>query len=86
MSSSEHTQPAHVEPVAGDFVSGHPRGRRSSHHHHHEDIDRETKRSQKAASGVIEARPGIIESSNIDPLHHDPSKDDVSTKKEGVGK
>ncbi|KAF8628444.1 hypothetical protein AX15_003959 [Amanita polypyramis BW_CC] len=76
---SNPIQPAHIEPVAGDFVSGQAsHGRRPSHHHHHhEDIDRETKRSQKATAGVIEARPGIIESSNIEPLHHDPSKEDV---------
>ncbi|KAK2466963.1 hypothetical protein APHAL10511_001221 [Amanita phalloides] len=68
MSTSNTTQPV----VSADA----PHGRRGSHHHHHhhEDIDRETKRSQKATAGVIEARPGIIESSNIDPLHHDPSK------------
>lgn len=31
-------------------------------------------RNLKEAAGVIEARPGIIETTNIDPLNHDPNK------------
>jgi len=32
--------------------------------------EREAKRQMRAQAGVIEARPGIIESTNIDPLRH----------------
>lgn len=38
---------------------------------------REAKRSM---AGVVEARPGIIESCNIDPLHKDEEDNDSSIK------
>ncbi|KAM6500571.1 hypothetical protein JOM56_003585 [Amanita muscaria] len=74
MSSNETRSSNPMQPATDDAA----RARRTSHHHRHEDIDREAKRNQRATAGVVEARPGIIESSNIDPLHHDPSKEEVS--------
>ncbi|KAL0579946.1 hypothetical protein V5O48_002030 [Marasmius crinis-equi] len=32
--------------------------------------------TEKQQAGVVEARPGIIESSNIDPLNENSNKDD----------
>ncbi|KAF8636463.1 hypothetical protein AX17_003279 [Amanita inopinata Kibby_2008] len=67
---------SNVEPIASNFVSSPPsHAQHAGHHrHHHPDIDRETKRMQKRTAGVIEARPGIIESTNIDPLNENSNK------------
>jgi len=35
-----------------------------------------TKKADKSQAGVIEAHPGIIESTNIDPLNENSNKDD----------
>ncbi|KJA20205.1 hypothetical protein HYPSUDRAFT_820263 [Hypholoma sublateritium FD-334 SS-4] len=37
---------------------------------------RDARRSMKEQAGVIEAYPGIIESTNIDPLNENSNKDD----------
>ncbi|KAF8590480.1 hypothetical protein K439DRAFT_1651151 [Ramaria rubella] len=38
--------------------------------------DRDAKKAMRGASGVIEARPGIIEDTHIDPLSETSNKDD----------
>ncbi|KAK0210688.1 hypothetical protein DFS33DRAFT_312624 [Desarmillaria ectypa] len=62
------------------FVS-HPT--RKAHHIHFKG-DRQAARAMRQAAGVIEARPGIIESTHIAPLNDDPNGNDDAWKSVGL--
>ncbi|SJL00330.1 uncharacterized protein ARMOST_03643 [Armillaria ostoyae] len=45
--------------------------------------DRQAAHAMRQAAGVIEARPGIIESTHIAPLNDDPNRNDDAWKSVG---
>ncbi|KAF9053607.1 hypothetical protein BDZ89DRAFT_1056191 [Hymenopellis radicata] len=68
-------------PMDTNYVKDPASKRRGSaghhHHHHHKDHDeREAARAYRETAGVIEGRPGIIESTNIDPLNEHSNDND----------
>ncbi|KAK0459660.1 uncharacterized protein EV420DRAFT_1537082 [Desarmillaria tabescens] len=52
-------------------------------HHTHFKGDRQAARAMRQLAGVIEARPGIIESTHIAPLNDDPNMNDDAWKSIG---
>ncbi|KAG7452576.1 uncharacterized protein BT62DRAFT_925136 [Guyanagaster necrorhizus] len=61
-------------PMDTNFASNHTRKARHSGAGAHYKGDRQAARAMRQAAGVIEGRPGIIESTHIDPLNDDPNR------------
>lgn len=55
-----------ADPLAADYAK-HP-STKQKHAGHQSASSRQARHAMKEAAGVIEGRPGIIESTNIDPL------------------
>ncbi|KZT11614.1 uncharacterized protein LAESUDRAFT_741047 [Laetiporus sulphureus 93-53] len=71
----------HSDPLASNFVSnatGAGEGPGFSG-------GREARRNFSKTAGVVEGRPGIIESANIDPLNENSNKDDGWANASGTG-
>ncbi|KAF8515877.1 hypothetical protein JB92DRAFT_44478 [Gautieria morchelliformis] len=66
MASSFVDDPTSSEAGAGAGAGASP----------HFSCDRDAKRAMRGAAGVIEARPGIIEDTHIDPLSETSNEDD----------
>jgi hypothetical protein len=64
------------DPMANNFVSDPTSDDRGAGAGPNFDGDQQAARNFKQTAGVVEGRPGIIESSNIDPLNENSNKDD----------
>ncbi|KAF9069933.1 hypothetical protein BDP27DRAFT_1324830 [Rhodocollybia butyracea] len=69
-------------PLVNNFVADPTTAERGAGAGPNFDGDKQAARNFKETAGVIEGRPGIIETSNIDPLNHDPNKDDWANTKQ----
>ncbi|KAI0654771.1 hypothetical protein C8Q70DRAFT_894382, partial [Cubamyces menziesii] len=84
----------HDNPLAANFVNDPTTGARGAGAGDNFTGHREARRNFSQSAGVVEGRPGIIETTNIDPLNEDSNKDDgwanarsssTSTSASGVG-
>ncbi|KDQ59565.1 hypothetical protein JAAARDRAFT_33142 [Jaapia argillacea MUCL 33604] len=66
----------HADPLAANFVTDPTSETLGAGAGPTFEGDRQAKRNFAQTAGVIEGRPGIIETTNIDPLNEDSNKDD----------
>ncbi|KIK59744.1 hypothetical protein GYMLUDRAFT_654622 [Collybiopsis luxurians FD-317 M1] len=64
------------DPMASNFVTDPTSEDRGAGAGSNFEGDQQAARNFKQTAGVVEGRPGIIESSNIDPLNENSNKDD----------
>lgn len=64
------------DPLASNFVEDPTSEERGAGAGANFGGDRDAKRAMKPSAGVVEARPGIIEDTHIDPLSETSNKDD----------
>ncbi|TFK45990.1 hypothetical protein OE88DRAFT_1668386 [Heliocybe sulcata] len=66
----------HADPLAANFVTDPTTDEMGAGAQSNFDGDRQAKRNFSKTAGVVESRPGIIESTNIDPLNEHSNDDD----------
>ncbi|KIJ68924.1 hypothetical protein HYDPIDRAFT_105455 [Hydnomerulius pinastri MD-312] len=66
----------HADPLASNFATDPTTEERGAGAGANFQGHKEAQRSLNQTAGVVEGRPGIIESSHIDPLSEDSNKDD----------
>ncbi|KAL1746363.1 hypothetical protein HDZ31DRAFT_72944 [Schizophyllum fasciatum] len=66
----------HANPMRNNFVDDPTSEARGAGAGPNFDGDRQAKRNFSQTAGVVEGRPGIIESTHIDPLSESANKDD----------
>ncbi|KAI5899689.1 uncharacterized protein SCHCODRAFT_02605840 [Schizophyllum commune H4-8] len=66
----------HANPMRNNFVDDPTTASRGAGAGPNFDGDRQAQRNFSQTAGVVEGRPGIIESSHIDPLSETANKDD----------
>ncbi|KAH9484325.1 hypothetical protein JR316_0003806 [Psilocybe cubensis] len=65
-----------VDPTASNFVNDPTTATRGAGAGLNFEGHKNAKQNLRDAAGVVEARPGIIETTNIDPLNENSNKDD----------
>ncbi|KAI0691194.1 hypothetical protein BC835DRAFT_1417309 [Cytidiella melzeri] len=77
----------HADPLAANFVTDPTSEETGAGVGSNFDGARQAQRNFNQSAGVVEGRPGIIETTNIDPLNENSNKDDgwANTRPSGTG-
>ncbi|KAI0811141.1 hypothetical protein BC629DRAFT_1437059 [Irpex lacteus] len=78
---------SHTDPLASNFVTDPTTDERGAGASANFDGGRQAQRNFNQSAGVVEGRPGIIESTNIDPMNENSNKDDgwANARSTGTG-